>query len=426
MALFVFINSFTPASAFAQESCQGPFIPVAPPLTDLAQREYVRMESGPTGFSGGLYPNGSNERPPAHEAAGVAIARSIVPLDAAGDPSPDGKIVLISVGMSNTSSEFGAFQSKVHRNPAVNPALLLVNGAQGGRTSDRWVDPAAPTWQELDARLARFKATPAQVQVAWVKQTQTRGGDFPDKALALQSDLEAIVRNLKTHFPNIKIVYLSSRTRSYTYWRGLSPEPVAYETGFAVKWLIEKQIEGDPALNFDPANGETNAPYLAWGPYLWADGENPRSDGLVWTASDMTGDCTHPSPSGNEKVATLLLDFFMQDTTAASWFPASSTAPAKATPTLPVAPATASPTSASTPVPTSTGTSTPTLAPARVAQLDQTATPAPQASPTEATLTPEITPAPSSDETPRTTIIVLLAMVSLGAVAALGWRFLRR
>ena len=277
LLLISFLIASTPAPTSAQDRvCIGAQEHVSLPLTDLGNNLYTRMDGQVTEFSGGLYPDGQNERPPVHEQAGIARAAEITPLDPNGNPDPvNGKIGLISIGMSNTSSEFNNFMSLLHPNPEINPALVPVNGAQGGRTSDRWVDPAAETWQELDIRLARANLTSAQVQVAWVKQTQTRGGDFPDKALALQSDLEAIARNLHSLYPNLKIAYFSSRTRSYTYWRGLSPEPTAFETGFAVKWMIEKQINGEPSLNYDPAKGEVNAPYLSWGPYFWIDGSNP-------------------------------------------------------------------------------------------------------------------------------------------------------
>jgi hypothetical protein len=305
------------------------------------------MDGQKTTFTGGLYPNSSNTRPATHETAGLAISSQILPLGVDGNPDAvKGKIVMISVGMSNTYTEFDRFQSLTQHDPEINPRLFLVNGAQDSRTSDRWIDPQAETWQLVNERMAEVGLTPKQVQVAWVKQTQTRGGDFPAKAQALQSDLEAIARNLKTNYPNIKIAYFSSRTRSYTYWRGLSPEPVAFETGFAVKWMIEKQINGDPELNYDLAKGEVKAPYLSWGSYLWIDGQNPRSDGRVWLATDLTDDCTHPSQSGSTKVAEMLLEFFKSDTTAASWFRAG-----VATPVLSTATFTLKPPATRTPVP---------------------------------------------------------------------------
>src|SRR5436853_2243178 len=59
-------------------------------------------ELGFTAYSnsvGGLYPNGANTRPPAHESAGMRIATNeIVPLNAAGSTDTNnGKIVLLSL-----------------------------------------------------------------------------------------------------------------------------------------------------------------------------------------------------------------------------------------------------------------------------------------------------------------------------------------
>lgn len=308
------------ARAQTQETCAAPFMSVSPPLTDLGAGEYVRLEDGPTGYHGGLYPGGSNERPPAHEAAGVALARQITPLNFAGEPDPDGRIVMISTGMSNAAMEFNAFISLFRADPDVHPRLRLINGAQPGQIATDWFDAAAPAWDNVDQMIADFGLHPNQVQVAWVKNVRTGGGEFPEKAELLQGDLAAIARALKIRYPNVRLAYLSSRTRGYTYWNGLSPEPAAFESGFAVKWLVEQQIGGDPSLNYDPAAGPVAAPFLSWGPYLWIDGLNPRADGLVWTQADLVADCTHPSDSGVAKVAAQLLHFFKTDATTQPWF----------------------------------------------------------------------------------------------------------
>src|SRR5260370_28573860 len=84
-----------------------------------------------------------------------------------------------------------------------------------------------------------------------------------------------------------------------------NPEPFAYEFGFSVKWLIADQIAGKPELNFDPAKGPVRSPWIAWGPYMWADGLKGRKDGLVWRREDFIEDGMHPSDSGREKVAQM-------------------------------------------------------------------------------------------------------------------------
>jgi lysophospholipase L1-like esterase len=392
-------------------------VPVAAPLTDLGANEYIRLDGQATGFMGGLYPDGRNQRPPDHETAGQAIAATIVPLNELGEPDANGRIVLISVGMSNTNSEFNQFMEAIHQNPAVHPAVKAVNGAQSGRVANDWAAPDTDTWDNLNTILARANSSPAQVQIAWIKLTLTDGGSFPEKAEALQANLFTIVQQLKARYPNLKLAYLSSRTRSYVIGRGLSPEPAAYETGFAVRWLIEQQINGDPALNFDPTKGTVMAPYLSWGPYLWIDGENERADGRLWLAEDLAIDCTHPSRSGNQKVAQMLLEFFLTDSTT-GWFRAGEAPVVTVTHTAP-------PTATSTVAPTVTTTATPSGTPTHTAMPAPTATAVP-APPTPQPLPPSTT-APEPDRPGMGTAVWPLALLfTLIIGGSLYWLTRRR
>ena len=405
--------------ALAQrEICEGEFLPVSLPLPELGSQAYTRMDGQATEFTGGLYPGGSNVRPPEHEAAGQALAAQIQPLAPDGSPDPvNGRIIVISIGMSNTGQEFGEFQKMARNNPLINSKVFLINGGVGGRTAEFWVDPNSDAWDELQRRLDHYEISAEMVQVAWIKLTLFQGGDFPAKAVELEEHLELIVKDLKRRFPNLNLAFLSSRTRSYTYWRGLSPEPVAFETGFSVKWLIERQIEGNPDLNYDPGRGEVKAPYLSWGPYLWVDGENERADGLVWTADDLYSDCTHPSEEGMRKVATLLTDFFMNDSLTASWFSAAGAAAATPAPwpTTALA-AQASATLTQEPAPSATSSATAASA---------TSTPAPTGLPLIS-----ITPTPAADqEAPPFNLfspgMMLLVGLTLGLFIGLGRNLLR-
>jgi Cu/Ag efflux protein CusF len=289
------------------------------PLTELGKDKYKD-------YPGGLYPDGKNERPAAHEKAGLALAKQVQPLDADGKPSADGKIVLLSVGMSNTTQEFSAFKRLANADKDKNPKLTIVDGAQGGQTAARIKDPGdnatgTKFWAVVDERLKEAGATRQQVQVAWLKEADagpTSG--FPAYAKTLQEELREIVQAMHTRFPNLKMIYLSSRIYAGYAVTPLNPEPYAYESGFSVKWLIEEQIKGDKALNFDPDKGAVKAPWLSWGPYLWANGTNKRADGLFYEESDLGNDGTHPSPAGQRKVAEQLLTFFKNDATAKRWF----------------------------------------------------------------------------------------------------------
>ena len=280
-------------------------------------------------FVGGLYPRGANQRPGAHEAAGLRLAREQVqPLDTNGVPSTNGSIVLLSSGMSNTTQEWASkgtnhFTGLANRDPSKNPRLTIVDGAIGGQDAPAWTNLNSPNWSNVLLRLRNAGRSTNQVQVLWIKQAIAgESGALTNHAARLQGYLETIVRNAKALFPNLRLCYLSSRTRAYVYGSGLNPEPFAYETAFAVKWLIEKQLSGAPELNYDPAKGPVVAPWLSWGPYVWTDGLRGRSDGLLSVCpDDLESDFTHPSANGHvPKVGHQLLAFFKTDPTATPWF----------------------------------------------------------------------------------------------------------
>ena len=293
------------------------------PLPDLGTGNYQ-------GFEGGLYPSGSDTRPTEHEAAGLAEANQVKPLDASGNvDNSHGIIGLISIGMSNATDEFASggdtsFMPQADADPSKDPQLTIVDGAQGGKDATAWADPNDDAWTTLAQRLSAAGVSAAQVEVVWMKQAieyPMSYGAFPAHAQILQADIETILRTLKSRYPNVQIAYLAPRTRAYTNDpTQLSPEPYAYETGFAVQWAIADQINGTGNLNFDASKGPVVAPYLSWGPYLWVDGTNPRSDGLTWLCSDLQTDFIHPSSTGVGKVASQLLTFFKTDPTATPWF----------------------------------------------------------------------------------------------------------
>jgi hypothetical protein len=163
--------------------------------------------------------------------------------------------------------------------------------------------------------LERAGVAPAQVQVAWIKlANKGPSGDLQTHGRKLERDTLAVIQNAKAKFPNLRIAYLSSRIYGGYSGGALNPEPSAYESAFAARRLIQDQIGGNAELNFgssNPTDKAVKAPLLLWGPYLWADGVTPRkSDGLVWKREDLAGDGTHPSQSGRDKVARMLLSFF--------------------------------------------------------------------------------------------------------------------
>jgi len=243
--------------------------------------------------------------------------------------------------MSNTAQEFcggdmttgcasETFMGQAASDPQVNKsALVIVNGAQGGRDATNWTSASMPTFDEADKRLASLGLTPKQVQVVWLKQADAGPTkSLPDAnadAFALENRLGQIVRAIKVRYPNTQQVFVTSRTYAGYATSTLNPEPYAYESGFAVKWLIQAQIDQmERGTIVDTRAGDLNynsaAPWIAWGPYPWAAGMTPRSDGLTWDRTDFGSDGTHPSTSGRAKVGALLLNFFKSSAVTKCWF----------------------------------------------------------------------------------------------------------
>jgi hypothetical protein len=286
------------------------------PLTEMTAADRYKGEEG------GLYGGGKNEPPPALVAAAKRATAAIQPLDADGNPSADGIIGLVSISMSNATQEFSYFKQIADKDPAKSPRVVIVDCAQGGQAMAEWVSPRASAWAETDRRLAAAHVSPKQVQVAWIKlANKGPTGDLAEHGKKLEQDTQAVLQNAKSRFPNLQIAYLGSRIYGGYSTGPLNPEPYAYEGAFAVRWLIRDQMQGAAELNYASAHGAVKAPLLLWGPYLWADGVVPRrDDGLVWQRADLASDGTHPSQSGREKVATMLLKFFKTDALASTWY----------------------------------------------------------------------------------------------------------
>jgi hypothetical protein len=284
------------------------------PLNDLGPQPYHY------GYFGGLYEDGSNAVPADHLAGGLRQAAKI-----------HGKVVFLSIGFGETQRIFDAFTAMAARDPRVDRDVVLVNGAREDAGSEQWAPPMSA--QELnrirDTLLHPAGLTEDQVQVAWVQlATNDPYHPLPPQdadAYRLKGMIANALRALKSRYPNLQIAYLSSRVYGGYATTSWNPEPFAYESAFSNRWVILGQLTWmrtgslwDTRIgNLDYETGM--APWVAWGPYLWADGTMPRSDGLTWQIDDFESDGEHLSPKGAEKGAGLLFDFLMREPTA-SWF----------------------------------------------------------------------------------------------------------
>ena len=247
----------------AAQGSPQPKVPPATAHTGLVPLDQMTADEHYKGEDGGLYGGGKNVPPEAHQKAAERESAQVVPRDAEGRPSPDGKIVLLSLGMSNTTQEFSMFKQMADKDPQKSPRVVIVNGAQGGQDAERWSEAGMPAWRTAGNRLRMAGVTPRQVQVLFVKHARigpARFGEYPKHAEELKGHVAASLQIARQKFPNLRVAYLTSRIYAGYAVTGLNPEPYAYESGLAVRSLIGEQIAGSAKLNYDPAKGNVKAP----------------------------------------------------------------------------------------------------------------------------------------------------------------------
>ncbi|CAN5620257.1 hypothetical protein BH10BAC2_BH10BAC2_45580 [soil metagenome] len=287
------------------------------PITDLGTNTFL-------GYVGGLYPGGANTPSGQYASDLLNYASAIVPLNSLGVSAPDGKLGFIAVGGSTCQKMMSALKNKTTGNPATNPALLMVNCTNGGGTAsaNSLMNPNDAVWGVIESKLTKGKLTAPQVQVIYLETDDSiQLSGFPDRPLRLKQEYQETMRQFKTKFTNLKLVYLLGRTTTFKdpkQKKISNAEPNPYYNGWACKWLIEDQINGVPGTAYKGANAV--APMVTWGWYEWAYGTpQPRLDGFTWEESD-TEDGLHGTPAGEDTLSNYFQHFLLTDQTARKWY----------------------------------------------------------------------------------------------------------
>lgn len=266
----------------AQINCSAPNTGLTPFL-DLQTGYYM-------GYQAGLYPGGTNILSGPHLKSGKTIAQGIKPLDGDGNVNfGDGVVLVVGFGPSVPGHIFNKFVQHI-RDPSVtynlNPCVDALNLCIGGKdigygTGDSTADDY---WADLVTKVTDVGYTVDQVQIGWMyfnAKGLTEPPTFPDNSVFMKDQFVKFINKSKEYFPNLKIMYVSSR-----HWGGYADttlteyyslaEPASYQNSWTVKWLIEEQINNtNPLLQYKGANPKS--PYLLWGPNFWCDGNLKRA-----------------------------------------------------------------------------------------------------------------------------------------------------
>jgi hypothetical protein len=287
------------------------------PLNDLGTGTYM-------GYTGGLYPGGANNPSGQYATDLLQISGSIVPIDTIGNSSSNGKIAWISLGASIGGKNMKAMITKTKENPATNPKLLLMNGNDGGvyASLTSIMTPSDPYWLKVNKVIKRNRSSFRQIQVVYLETDDgVTTKKFPDRPTIIKSKIEACARTIKQKFPNIKVLYVLGRTRTFNNARNnatpWNTEPSPYYFGWGCKWAIEDQINGVSGTEYKGSNKV--APIITWGFYQWADSLPRKTDNFYWRFTE-TKDGLHSNDAGEDTLATRFQKFLLSDINSKQWY----------------------------------------------------------------------------------------------------------
>lgn len=271
---------------------------------------------------GGLYPNGENSPSGTYAFDLIRAAKNIIPLDTFGVASSKGKIAFISIGGSTGGHNMKDLISKTNGNPETNPDLKLFtcdNGKTDASLKDI-IDTTSSYWQHVTGVIIASKSSNRQIQVIYLETDDTsKLVNWPLRPNMVKNDLEGCLRIFKIKFPNIKIVYVLGRTKTFGVKATWNKEPCPYYFGWSCKWAIQDQINGTPGTKYKGKNAV--APLLAWGFYQWADSLPRQTDQFYWRYSE-TADGLHANAAGEDTLSTRFQNFLLSDPAANIWYAA--------------------------------------------------------------------------------------------------------
>jgi len=285
------------------------------PLNDLGTGTFK-------GYTGGLYPGGANEPSGQYAEDLLATSQGIVPIDTTGKPvvSKLGKVVFLSLGGSTGGHNMKLLKTKTLGNPLTNPKLQLLNANNGSGNSGllNIMDVNNGYWNKVSQTIKGGKSSYRQVQVLYLEtDDSSRNISWPYRPNLIKSDLQTCLRIFKQKFPNLKVVYVLGRTKTFGSIATWNREPSPYYFGWGCKWAIEDQINNVPGTEYKDSNAVS--PMLAWGFYEWADSIPRTTDGFSWTAS-QTADGLHANDAGQDSLTTRFQNFLLTDPYASIWY----------------------------------------------------------------------------------------------------------
>lgn len=229
------------------------------------------------GVESGLYPWGNSLITNSYKTNYINACESIEPLNYFGANAGSGKVVVLTIGGSNPAIIYNGFINAQQSDPGFGSDLLFINGGINSQDFSNLLDPATNYWDNMQNLLTTNNVTENDVQVIFCIEDNLRYRDTSfQRAYLLRDDYVDLLEIIRDKYPNCKLFLAGDRGYSGYTDDPKHDEPIGYENGWAVKFLVADYING-----LLP-----EYPVVNWLDYYWADGENPRWDGLTYSPTD--------------------------------------------------------------------------------------------------------------------------------------------
>jgi len=230
------------------------------------------------GLSSGLYPWGNDLIDNQYNTNYLAVSSSIQPLNKEGVPGSKAKTVILGIGGSQAYRLFSGIRNAWSSDPGFGKKLVFANAGTGGKDLPDIIETNASYWKRVIKVLDSNKVNNLQVQVIFIVEDDFINRDTTiQRAHTINGQFQTLLNTIREKFPNVKLVLFADR--GYSGYSTLSKydEPKGYLNGWAVKLVAEDYINGNiPSV-----------PFVNWYEYYWANGEEPRWDGLTYLISDF-------------------------------------------------------------------------------------------------------------------------------------------
>jgi len=230
------------------------------------------------GTSSGLYPWGNSLIFNDYRANYITSSKAIKAMNQYGVVKKSGKVVILGLGGSNPSKMYESMKTSILAQYPFGKSLVMVNGAIGGKDLPDILNPDASYWTTVGRLLDSANVTPTQVQVIYCIQEDFVNQDTTfARALAIKESYLLLLDVIRLKYPNCKMFLVGDR--GYNDYATLAKywEPTGYLNGWAAKFLVQEYVDG-----LLP-----QYPFVNWLDYYWANGTEPRWDGLTYNFSDF-------------------------------------------------------------------------------------------------------------------------------------------